>query len=201
MYVEVADFHVLLGLYIYQSLISGRSRKATVCITFDRPLRHYHPWLKNTDTDAFNGTSCLSFSIHQHPYFVFANSEGEDESAYMYILVLGYQYLMCNRNSLGRFRDIPWNQTTEIHRGSALITRVITWHWRYITWRWRHRNHVNTITSVIAAKQTVMFFNRISLYTGGNVVRGNQTVMQMKSLRDHPDMSYGSNKQWNQLCE
>ena len=26
-------------------------------------------------------------------------------------------------------------------------------------------------------------------------VRGNRTVMQMKSLRDHPDMSYGSNKQ------
>ena len=37
--------------------------------------------------------------------------------------------------------------------------------------------------------------------TGGNVVRGNRAVMQMKSLRDHPDMSYGSNKQWNQLCE
>ena len=37
--------------------------------------------------------------------------------------------------------------------------------------------------------------------TGGNVVRGNRTVMQMKSLRDHPDVSYGSNKQWNQLCE
>ena len=37
--------------------------------------------------------------------------------------------------------------------------------------------------------------------TGGNVVRGNRMVMQMKSLRDHPDMSYGSNKQWNQLCE
>ena len=37
--------------------------------------------------------------------------------------------------------------------------------------------------------------------TGGNVVRGNRTVMQMKSLRDYPDMSYGSNKQWNQLCE
>ena len=37
--------------------------------------------------------------------------------------------------------------------------------------------------------------------TGGNVVRGDRTVMQTKSLRDHPDMSYGSNKQWNQLCE
>ena len=37
--------------------------------------------------------------------------------------------------------------------------------------------------------------------TGGNVVRGNRTVMQMKSLRDHLDMSYGSNKQWNQLYE
>ena len=34
----------------------------------------------------------------------------------------------------------------------ALITRVITWCWRYIMWRWRHRNHVNTIISVIAAK-------------------------------------------------
>ena len=25
--------------------------------------------------------------------------------------------------------------------------------------------------------------------------------MQMKTLRDHPDMSYGSNKQWNRQCE
>ena len=37
--------------------------------------------------------------------------------------------------------------------------------------------------------------------TGGNVVRGDRTVMQMKSLRDHPDISYGSSKQWKQLCE
>ena len=37
--------------------------------------------------------------------------------------------------------------------------------------------------------------------TGGNVVRGNRMVMQMKSLRDHPYMSYGTNKQWNQLCD
>ena len=36
-------------------------------------------------------------------------------------------------------------------------------------------------------------------FTDGNVVRANRTVMQMKSLRDHPDMSYGSNKQWHQL--
>ena len=47
----------------------------------------------------------------------------------------------------------------------------------------------------------VQNFQNPELYTGGNVVRGNQTVMQMKSLRDHPDMSYGSNKQWNQLCK
>ena len=47
--------------------------------------------------------------------------------------------------------------------------------------------------------QRVNFKNKS--HTGGNVVRGNRTVMQMKSLRDHPDMSYGSNKQWNQLCE
>ena len=42
---------------------------------------------------------------------------------------------------------------------------------------------------------------RLRWFTGGNVVMGNRTVMQMKYLRDHPDMSYGSNKQWNQLCE
>ena len=59
-----------------------------------------------------------------------------------------------NRNCLGKFREIPWNQTTDVHRGSTLISRVITWRWRYRTWRWRHRNHVNTIASVIAAKQT-----------------------------------------------
>ena len=59
-----------------------------------------------------------------------------------------------NQNCLGRFREIPWNQTTDVHLGSTLITRVITRHWRYMTWRWRHRCHVNIITSVIAAKQT-----------------------------------------------
>ena len=54
-------------------------------------------------------------------------------------------------------RPIPWNQTSDVHRGSNLIT-----------WHWRHRNHANTITSVIAEKQTVInevyvFFNKISL--------------------------------------
>ena len=57
------------------------------------------------------------------------------------------------RNCLGQFCEIPWNQTTDVHRGSTLITLVITWRWRYIMWRWRHRNHVNTITSLSAAKQ------------------------------------------------
>ena len=60
-----------------------------------------------------------------------------------------------NRNYLGQFREIPWNKTTDVHWGSTLITRVTTRRWRYITWRWRHRNHVSTITSVIAAKQIV----------------------------------------------
>ena len=59
-----------------------------------------------------------------------------------------------NRNCLGNFREIPLNQTTDVHRGPTLIMRVIAWRWRYITWHWRHRNHVNTITSVITAKQT-----------------------------------------------
>ena len=48
---------------------------------------------------------------------------------------------------------------------------------------------------------TVEEINQTTTFTGGNVVRDNRTVMQMKSLRDHPDMSYRSNKQWNQLCE
>ena len=30
-----------------------------------------------------------------------------------------------NRNCLGQFREIPRNQTTDVHQGSTLITRVI----------------------------------------------------------------------------
>ena len=60
---------------------------------------------------------------------------------------------IANWNCLGQFHKIPWNQTTYVHRGSTLITLVITWRWHNITWRWRHRNHVNTITSVIETKQ------------------------------------------------
>ena len=68
-----------------------------------------------------------------------------------------------NRNYLGQFREIPWNHTSDVHRGSTLTT----WRCRYITWRWRHINHANTITSVFVAKQTVInevyVFNKISL--------------------------------------
>ena len=32
----------------------------------------------------------------------------------------------CQADCLGQFREIPWNQTTDVHRGSTLITRVIT---------------------------------------------------------------------------
>ena len=31
-----------------------------------------------------------------------------------------------NWNCLGQFREIPWNQNTDVHRGSTLITWVIT---------------------------------------------------------------------------
>ena len=56
-----------------------------------------------------------------------------------------------NRNWLSQFRGIPWNQTSDVHRVSTLIT----WRWCYITWCWRHRNHAITIKSSIAATQTV----------------------------------------------
>ena len=64
-----------------------------------------------------------------------------------------------NRNCLGQIREIPWNQTTDVHRGSTSITRVITWRWRYITWRWRHRNNVNTMTTKQTASMKFMFFS------------------------------------------
>ena len=67
----------------------------------------------------------------------------------------------CNRNCLGQFREIPWNQTTDVHWGSTLITRVITWRWHHITWRWCHRNHGYTITGVIAAKETANMYTPI----------------------------------------
>ena len=57
------------------------------------------------------------------------------------------------------------------------------------------------IRLVLRSSEDYFIQHYLSECTGGNVVRGNGTVMQMKSLRNHPDMSYGSNKQWNQLCE
>ena len=69
------------------------------------------------------------------------------------VLILpAYAQWKCNRNCLGWFREIPRNQTTDEHRGSTLTTRVITWRWRYISWGGAHSYHVDTITSVIAAK-------------------------------------------------
>ena len=35
-----------------------------------------------------------------------------------------------NQNCLSQFRQIPWKQTTDVLRGSTLITQVITWCWR-----------------------------------------------------------------------
>ena len=50
-------------------------------------------------------------------------------------------------------QPILWNfveSDIDIHQGSTLMT----WRWRFITLRWCHGNHANTITDVIAAKQT-----------------------------------------------
>ena len=49
-------------------------------------------------------------------------------------------------------RPLLRNSVESDHR-STLITRMMKWRWRHIMWRWLHINHVNTITSVIAAKQ------------------------------------------------
>ena len=45
-------------------------------------------------------------------------------------------------------------------------------------------NHTYTLHIIFTVVQCFPFI------TGGNVVRGNRTAMQMKFLRDHPDMSY-----------
>ena len=37
-----------------------------------------------------------------------------------------FTYVLINWNCLVQFCEIPWKQTTDVHRGSTLITRVIT---------------------------------------------------------------------------
>ena len=98
------------------------------------------------------------------------------------------------RNSKG-CSCVIWNS-------SSFITSNLN----FVHYDYSHIEHVHPIFCAHLIKILgVLNLNIISstppLDTGGNVVRGNRTVMQMKSLRDHPDMSYGSNKQWNQLCE
>ena len=58
---------------------------------------------------------------------------------------------LCTQILVYVYLHLPWNQTSDVHRGSTLIM----WRWRHITWRWRHRNHAYTIPLSIAAKQTV----------------------------------------------
>ena len=87
---------------------------------------------------------------HNHVKIFILNSQRDmhDQTETPKISLLLKPRTFLNVNCLGQCRGIrPW-----IHRGSTLIT----WRWLYITWRWCHRNHANTITSVIAAKQTVI---------------------------------------------
>ena len=65
-------------------------------------------------------------------------------------------------------RWIPWNQTSDVHRWSSLIT----WRWRYITWRWHHRNHTNTKISVIVANKIHKLHLFCWLYFSGNQENG-----------------------------
>ena len=78
--------------------------------------------------------------------------------------------------SLGNYSELPWSiPRNSVESGLGCTSRIyfdnVTL--TFLTWRWRHRNHANTITSVIAAKQTVInevyvvvfFFNKISLQT------------------------------------
>ena len=38
------------------------------------------------------------------------------------VLKLFEERVKSNRNCLGQFRGIPWNQASDVHRGSALVT-------------------------------------------------------------------------------
>ena len=68
------------------------------------------------------------------------------DTGFLYLLHRRATKRQTNRNCLGQFREIPWNQTSDVHQ----IT-LNMWRWRYIMWRWRHRNHAIIITSAIAA--------------------------------------------------
>ena len=64
------------------------------------------------------------------PHFFLLNFFKNSHVAHikLYIFFKDISSLNINRNCLGQFREIPWNQTTDVHRGSTLITRVITCH-------------------------------------------------------------------------
>ena len=53
--------------------------------------------------------------------------------------IIKVKQLALQSELLRQFREVPWNQTTDVHQVSTLIKRVITWRWHYIVWRWRHR--------------------------------------------------------------
>ena len=69
--------------------------------------------------------------------FILANSKDPDEiqsyaTFWVYtvcqntcLAVPRMKRVNTNRNCLGQFHEILWNQTTDVHRGSTLIKRVI----------------------------------------------------------------------------
>ena len=80
-------------------------------------------------------------------------------SVSMHVLINRY---WANRNCLGQFRGIPVNQTSDVHRGSTLIT------WRYITWRWRYimpcqHNSKCDYSKINGFKWSSCFFNNARL--------------------------------------
>ena len=92
--------------------------------------------------------------------------------------------LVPNRNCLAQFHGITWDQTSDVHRGSTLIT----WGMTLITWCWSNRNHVNTITHVITAEQTVIWaaawdFQQFDIWTSVDLDEPLQPAFKLRNSK------------------
>ena len=86
-----------------------------------------------------------------------------------FLFILNYDFIMpllfpSNRNCLGQFRRIPWNQTSDVYRGSTLKTCTLTLHiMRLIPKKPCQHNNKCDCSKTNGCKRRLCFFNKISV--------------------------------------
>ena len=117
--------------------------KKTFGVSYLRRRLHRLIWVYTFKNDTLLKITChSSYSIMLHfiwvlntvcrsPHLWVSRIQRVKNAQFLKNQQMIYLTPSCTRNCLGQFREIPGNQTTDVHRGSTLITRLIAkFYWK-----------------------------------------------------------------------